>query len=359
MVDATVLASLYEAGGSPEKWPDMLDIIAGSVGARGGIIFSATDGAGFHMASPGVAELFADYVAQGWMERNERGAPLVRQRSPQFVTDTDVRSLDDIATMPVYQEFFKPRGACAGAGTLLQGAHHDMLVMTIEAFESHQAARVALPHLDALRPHIGRAMSLASQIRNARAQGLVDGLALIGSAAAIVGANGRLRATNQAFRDQFGSLASDHHATLCFADPHANAALKTALSMPGRLRHQAGSIVVRDRAGTPIQVMHIVPLVRSARDLFESDGLLLLTAGGENRAIPGADLLRLLFDLTPTEARLARHLAEGVALQDAAAHLGVTYGTARVHLRAVFQKTGVRRQSDLVGLLGRYGSPFA
>jgi DNA-binding CsgD family transcriptional regulator len=65
-----------------------------------------------------------------------------------------------------------------------------------------------------------------------------------------------------------------------------------------------------------------------------------------------------LYELTPSEARLACLLARGLAVGEAAARLGVAVGTARNHLHAVLRKTGTRRQSELVkrivmGLAGR------
>lgn len=63
--------------------------------------------------------------------------------------------------------------------------------------------------------------------------------------------------------------------------------------------------------------------------------------------------LRALYALTPAEGRLAVRLAAGDELRTAATTLGVTYGTARTTLGAIFRKTHTRRQSDLIRLLTR------
>ena len=57
------------------------------------------------------------------------------------------------------------------------------------------------------------------------------------------------------------------------------------------------------------------------------------------------------FGLTPAEARLAIHLATGASLTEAADAFGVTHNTVRAQLRAIFDKTDTRRQTDLVRLL--------
>jgi DNA-binding CsgD family transcriptional regulator len=61
--------------------------------------------------------------------------------------------------------------------------------------------------------------------------------------------------------------------------------------------------------------------------------------------------LRQLYGFTATEARLANHLMEGLALEDCCQAMGIRRTTARMHLRNIFAKAGVRRQGELVSLL--------
>jgi DNA-binding CsgD family transcriptional regulator len=62
------------------------------------------------------------------------------------------------------------------------------------------------------------------------------------------------------------------------------------------------------------------------------------------------DLLAERFDLTPAEARVAIHLVEGGDIASYALAAGVSPGTVRTHLKAIFAKTGVNRQAALVKL---------
>lgn len=63
------------------------------------------------------------------------------------------------------------------------------------------------------------------------------------------------------------------------------------------------------------------------------------------------EVLRQLFDFTPTEASLALLMANGSSLEDAARLLKVKSNTVRAHLRSIFQKAGVTRQAELVRTL--------
>lgn len=66
-----------------------------------------------------------------------------------------------------------------------------------------------------------------------------------------------------------------------------------------------------------------------------------------------------LYKLTSAESSLAILLANGLTLDEAAAQLHVSRNTARAHLRAVFAKTGVTRQSGLVRLILNSVASFA
>ena len=66
-----------------------------------------------------------------------------------------------------------------------------------------------------------------------------------------------------------------------------------------------------------------------------------------------ADALQALFDLTPAEARLTLLLAAGNSLDQVVTQLGISTHTGRAHLRAIFAKTGVTQQTQLVSLILR------
>jgi len=61
--------------------------------------------------------------------------------------------------------------------------------------------------------------------------------------------------------------------------------------------------------------------------------------------------LAKLFGLTPAEASFAVLLGDGLTLDEAAAEQSIARNTARAHLRSIFAKTGVSRQTMLVRLI--------
>ena len=71
----------------------------------------------------------------------------------------------------------------------------------------------------------------------------------------------------------------------------------------------------------------------------------------ERNLSPSLELVQRLFHFTPAEAKLALLLADGLSLDEAAGEMVIRKNTARAHLRAIFSKTGVKRQITLVRLL--------
>ncbi|MFD2272759.1 helix-turn-helix transcriptional regulator [Undibacterium arcticum] len=71
----------------------------------------------------------------------------------------------------------------------------------------------------------------------------------------------------------------------------------------------------------------------------------------EHKAQAPHDIVRQLFSFTPAETNLAMQLANGLSLEEAAEELGIRRNTARAHLRAIFSKTDVTRQTELVRIL--------
>lgn len=60
------------------------------------------------------------------------------------------------------------------------------------------------------------------------------------------------------------------------------------------------------------------------------------------------DQLAALFRLTPSEARLAWSMAQGMTIAEAASEHGLTLETARNYSKKIYAKTGARGQADLV-----------
>ena len=112
------------------------------------------------------------------------------------------------------------------------------------------------------------------------------------------------------------------------------------------------SLPIAGREGSPPTIAHLVPIRRSARDVFANISAILILTPVVPAAVPTADVLQGLFDLTPAEARVARSVVERQTVETIATSLGVSRETVRTQIKAVLAKTGAARQGDLSALLG-------
>ncbi len=81
-----------------------------------------------------------------------------------------------------------------------------------------------------------------------------------------------------------------------------------------------------------------------------SDGLVLLTFGQDHNDSEIRNIALEAMGLTPAERSVTQGLVDGKSLQEAANDAKVTISTARSYLKSIFQKTGMKSQSQLVTL---------
>ncbi len=97
-------------------------------------------------------------------------------------------------------------------------------------------------------------------------------------------------------------------------------------------------------------------LVRATRDSGFATAVPAVVAYVHGDSAPSADRceqIAQLFDLLPSEARLALALSRGMNLADAAEDLGLTIESARTYSKRIYAKTGARGQTDLVRFIHR------
>jgi DNA-binding CsgD family transcriptional regulator len=101
------------------------------------------------------------------------------------------------------------------------------------------------------------------------------------------------------------------------------------------------------------------PQVVTCLPLPDAEAQALLIFGEKSRCTELADVLLNAFGLTSAERRLARQLLVGRTLEEAAEAARIRISTARSYLKAIFAKTGVRRQSEFVAVVGALVPPVA
>jgi hypothetical protein len=311
---------IYECSVVPELWPTVLDDLASLTEARGGLLFSAHRALSW-TASGTVRDVFDEYVSEGWFNRCSRRLCLMSQTQPSFFVEQDFWSEDQLQADPIYRDFFRPHGLGWSAGTGLRVPSGDNIVFSIErAFERGPIEAEHVERLNALRPHLARSALVSSRLGLQRARGATEALTDLGLPALLLDETGRVVEANALMEALPERVGLGVHDRLVLADRRAQDQLTNALST---VSAAAGvtpcTFPLRDADGRAAMVLHLMPVRRSAHDIFgQGYALLLITPLASDRA-PSLELMRSLFDLTVSEARVARGLATGQSLETTSA----------------------------------------
>lgn len=344
---------IYECSFVPELWPDVLDELARLVDARGGQLFAVRDKVMSWITSANLTETFEAYVSQGYFARCGRKVCLFTQNQPSFLAEHDYWTPEQLDTNEIYRDFFRPRGLGWSACTGLAMPTQDNVVFTIERnYERGPVEREKIDALNELRPHLARAALIGARLSLRSAQGASETLAAMGLPALVLDADGTVVQANDLMADFQDLLHWRVQNRIALSDNQANALLWAAMpALDSSAQASVHSFVLRGKDGVATNVAHILPIRRSAHDIFARAYALLVVTPLTARKAPPVELLRSLFDLTVAEARVARGLASGQSLDDLATSGGVSRNTVRTQLQQVLEKTGCTRQAEVTALL--------
>jgi DNA-binding CsgD family transcriptional regulator len=112
-----------------------------------------------------------------------------------------------------------------------------------------------------------------------------------------------------------------------------------------------GSILISRRAPHLQLRLSVVPLQRDDLTPEQNPLALVLMSAPETPLASRAVVMRELFKLLPSEARLTDLLLQGFDVKQAAERMQITISSARFLLRGAFRKAGVGNQSSLIRLM--------
>ena len=158
------------------------------------------------------------------------------------------------------------------------------------------------------------------------------------------------RHLGDAIRLDKGRLVARHRES----DAKLQKLLANVISNPVSLLAQ-GAVTIARPHRRPL-LAHVMPTTGFEKLGVKSRAAIVLLIDPDVERPVSERALSQIFGLTTAEIKLAQRIAGGLSPKEAADELRVSYETARTQLKAIFQKTGVHRQSELVALLGRLGA---
>jgi DNA-binding CsgD family transcriptional regulator len=354
-----IAQSLLDAAVDPTRWTGAMDDIAQFSSSNSALLLKSkgrTPGSPHSRSAEGVLEV---YFKEGWHLRDERerGLPLFRRKG-SFV-DQDFASEAELRSSDYYRGFLAKFDANWGLVVGFSTQDEEWCLVMTRGDGGGRYELAEQQKMVALAPVLNQAAALHRHLAHATNQEVLDVYEAIDSAAILVGASGRvLKANARAHRllgDRDSGITMRHGALRCIhpSDQLHLQNLLSKLEQHTLLPSSGFSLVNRRHSKLPM-IIRGTRIAGSLRNFFSRGTSLLLLNDLESPTTKSsAKYLRAVFGLSSLEAQVAELLETGFSLKEVSEKMDVSYETSRFHLKSIFSKTHITRQSDLIRLLNK------
>lgn len=352
---------IYEAAFVPERWSDVLDSLGAlSNSASAEMLMFGKDSPPRGIASHSLSALFDQVLRANDFTTSVRIQRMLKLQPAAFVLVDEFVSREESDVDPMWS-FFRSQGRrCQLCTTITMPRGEVLFVMTERNKGDGRYRPNEIDALNELRPHIARAGMVSERLSLERAARAVDTIEQLGLPAAVLTGGGRLCAANDLFANLSPAVVALHTGEVMLRDVRSARLFHAGLDeLCGGTGSAVHSIPVRAGNRHGPLVLHLLPLHGVASNFFGEAEVLLVATAPVTVPAPSADLLNGLFDLSPAETRLVRHLARGTTVSEVASATGVSVATLRTQLSSIFAKTGTTRQAELLTLVAAIWTPLS
>jgi DNA-binding CsgD family transcriptional regulator len=357
-----LVGNIYDAVNDETLWPIFLEKLAGTLRSAATNLFiqdlrhpggvaSAIFG-----TDPSFNRSYADYYGKINIFLI-RGRRLLKTGSVCF--SDELCPNEEATRSEFFNDWVLPQGK--GHGLLGTIFNDDSVAGNIGAMRARGEKPFSLVDkrtLHALMPHLQRAVSLKRRIAHLEALHRDNSNALDrwSTGVFVVDREGHVLLANETaaalLRRQDG-LTTDRN-ILQAATPHNSASLhrmiQDTVEVPYRRTSGSVSLIERPSGKRPLQLL-ISPSAREHVFFCTRGTALIFVYDPETAEHAQTDVLRHLYGLTPAEAGIAALIATGKTVREIADEVAVRENTVRIHLKKIFDKTGAKRQAELVKLV--------
>jgi DNA-binding CsgD family transcriptional regulator/PAS domain-containing protein len=366
----SLTSGIYDAVLDPALWPRFLELACAFVGGAASVIIchDTERNSVVHYHAWGADPSYKRLYVEAYVKLN----PLVAARALLDVGEVkaahDLIPHDELMQTRFYLDWMRPQGFVDSVFAVLDKtatSHTSFVVVRGErqGLADDRASR----RMQLLVPHLRRGI-LVDNIMNLQKAGtamLTDTLAGLAAGVLLVDADGRVVFANpsaQTMLDE-GTVVRATEGMLVVVDPRAGRALREALTAAETGDRAANARCISMALTGPTGehwLGHVLPLTQGARRKGTGySAVAALFLRKTSLPMPSAlEPVAKSYRLTATELRVLQGIIEIGAIPAVAGSLGMSEATAKTHLRHLFEKTGVRRQVDLVMLVAGHASPL-
>jgi DNA-binding CsgD family transcriptional regulator/PAS domain-containing protein len=287
--------------------------------------------------------------------------PFVNLPDGELVTIAEFLSVDEFQNSDYFLNYLRPSNVMHILGADLfnaDGLQARLRITRPPGSEDFGAAEKAL--CNQLLPHLRQAIDIHSRLRETEIERSLyaDTIGQLAVGVVTLDVGGRVISTNPVadrLLSQSRGLAL-RNARLQLLDRREQQNFSAVMAEVVTAHHQQLAGCVRafrisDSHSLAGLNLLLRPLPVSDRSGERSPAVAVFISDPSSTRKAPSDVLAALFGLTPAESRLAIKLVNGLSLDEASTSLGVSRNTAKSHLSAVFAKTGVGRQTQLIQLI--------
>lgn len=283
------------------------------------------------------------------------------------VVASDCMPLSEFAETVFYKEWAQPQGLVDFVSVKLESSLDKATSFGVFRHERHGAIDdAARRRMNLLVPHIRRAVSISrlAEFKALEGAALADTLDAISAAMILVDAAGRVTHVNAAGqamlsdRDMIELVSGRLFATNRSVNRSLYDMLEATDGGDAAVGTKGVAVSMATRTGQQ-HIAHVLPLTSGARKKagIEYSACAAIFIRKVELEPPSAPkIMAQLYGLTPSELRVLLAVFENGGIEDIANVLGVSVPTVKTHLRRLFDKTGTRRQADLVKLVGGHAA---
>ena len=350
MARATSAETFVAACVLSDQMPFALEQLSRSIGAEGATLIRSRGAVTLDLAaSESLAADVATY-ALGDRPRDPREKRVLPLLTEGFRVDGDDFTADEIRQDAFYQEFLRPRGLGWHACALLAGggAADSVHLSFKRKLKAGPFSDRDLALLSAQLPLLRAAVAFSRRLGG---DGFAHERLIATEARGLYGIDADLKVSLLHSTAETDFVLAIRRGRLVALQRRNQIKLDAVFA--GAAQGQSRAAMLQDEAGRRWAFrVDVSPATGRVGPFTALAALTCLDAV----SAPGPATVRTLsdlFGLSTAEARIAIWIAQGFSIEDVAAQFLIRPGTVRNHLKAIFQKMGVSRQTQLSALMLR------
>lgn len=359
---ADLVASVYEASADVSMWEVFLKKLAHVTHGNASALLTHHLNHEHHRVEanwnldPGGVDFYQSYYGARdiWTQR------AYSMSAGSVVVSESLCPYRELIHSEFYNDFLAKQDIAHGLFAFVEKSGQCFSVLSVyrgvdaEAFDQSETALVRI-----LAPHLRRAVGLHYRFSDLKTHtdGMEAALNALNFGVIFVRENGTVVFLNNKAKNSLDKLdgLSYSRKKLTVKSAQEASRLREIIAEAARTSSGAGlnagaTMLISRENRRPLSVC-VSPL-RGAPAPIGSDPavVLFITNPDDNAELP-VDVAQQGYGLTESETKLTVLLLQGNSLKEAAFSSGITYNTAKSQLKSIFQKTRVRRQSELIRLL--------